>query len=56
MTFTARAPKKPVVHSATGQPEGRREMSADVFLSHSTADKPAVEELARRLAQAGMQA
>jgi TIR domain/NB-ARC domain len=28
---------------------GRSEMSAHVFLSHSTADKPAVEELAHRL-------
>ena len=27
----------------------------DVFLSHNNADKPAVEELARRLAQAGLQ-
>ena len=27
----------------------RSEMSAHVFLSHSTADKPVVEELARRL-------
>jgi hypothetical protein len=29
--------------------KGRREMSAHVFLSHSTADKPALEELAHRL-------
>jgi hypothetical protein len=27
--------------------------SFDVFLSHNNADKPAVEELARRLVQAG---
>ena len=27
----------------------------DVFLSHSSADKPAVEELARRLKQAGIE-
>ena len=25
----------------------------DIFLSHSTADKPAVEELARKLVEAG---
>ena len=31
-------------------------MSFHVFLSHSSADKPAVEELARRLAQQGIQA
>jgi hypothetical protein len=31
-------------------------MSFNVFLSHSTADKPAVEELARRLAKEGIQA
>ncbi len=30
-------------------------MSFDVFLSHSSADKPAVEELARRLADEGIQ-
>lgn len=29
--------------------KGRFEMSSHVFLSHSTVDKPAVEELARRL-------
>jgi len=29
-------------------------MSFHVFLSHSTADKPAVEELARRLAKEGI--
>jgi hypothetical protein len=33
----------------------RLEMSADVFLSHSTADKPAVEALAHRLAKEGIQ-
>ena len=27
----------------------------DVFLSHNSADKPAVEELARRLVKAGLQ-
>jgi hypothetical protein len=31
-------------------------MSFDVFLSHSSADKPAVEELARRLKEEGIQA
>ena len=31
-------------------------MSFKVFLSHSSADKPAVEELARRLAKEGIQA
>jgi hypothetical protein len=31
-------------------------MSFHVFLSHSTADKPAVEELPRRLAKKGIQA
>jgi WD40 repeat protein len=31
-------------------------MSSHVFLSHSSADKPAVEELARRLAKEGIQA
>ena len=31
-------------------------MSCHVFLSHSGADKPAVEELARRLAKEGIQA
>src|ERR1700746_3352441 len=31
-------------------------MSYHVFLSHSSADKPAVEELARRLAKEGIQA
>lgn len=31
-------------------------MSAHVFLSHSTADKPAVEQLARHLAEEGIQA
>ena len=31
-------------------------MPAHVFLSHSSADKPAVEELARRLAKEGIQA
>jgi hypothetical protein len=31
-------------------------MSYHVFLSHSSADKPAVEELARRLAKEGVQA
>jgi hypothetical protein len=31
-------------------------MSFHVFLSHSSADKPAVEELARRLAKEGIQA
>jgi tetratricopeptide (TPR) repeat protein len=31
-------------------------MSAHVFLSHSTADKPAVENLARRLAEEGIEA
>jgi hypothetical protein len=30
--------------------------SYHVFLSHSSADKPAVEELARRLAKEGIQA
>ena len=30
-------------------------MSFHVFLSHSSADKPAVEELARRLAKEGIQ-
>ena len=36
--------------------KGRCEMSAHVFLSHSTADKPAVENLARRLAEEGIEA
>ena len=31
-------------------------MSFHVFLSHSNADKPAVEELARRFAKEGIQA
>ena len=31
-------------------------MSFHVFLSHSSADKPAVEELAHRLAKEGVQA
>jgi hypothetical protein len=31
-------------------------MSAHVFLSHSTADKPTVENLARRLAEEGIEA
>jgi tetratricopeptide (TPR) repeat protein len=37
-------------------PEERLPMSFHVFLSHSSADKPAVEELARRLAKDGVQA
>jgi hypothetical protein len=36
--------------------KGRSEMSAQVFLSHSTADKPAAENLARRLAEEGIEA
>ena len=36
--------------------EGLPPMSFHVFLSHSSADKPAVEELARRLAKEGIQA
>jgi tetratricopeptide (TPR) repeat protein len=36
--------------------KGLCEMSAHVFLSHSTADKPAVENLARRLAEEGIEA
>lgn len=31
-----------------------REMGYDIFLSHNSADKPAVEELARRLVKAGL--
>ena len=34
----------------------RCKMPSHVFLSHSSADKPAVEELARRLAKEGIQA
>jgi hypothetical protein len=37
-------------------PEQLLQMPSHVFLSHSTADKPAVEELARRLAKEGIQA
>src|SRR6516225_4634409 len=36
--------------------EGLPPMSFHVFLSHSSADKPAVEELARRLAKEGIEA
>ena len=36
--------------------KGRSEMSSHVFLSHSTVDKTAVEELARRLNKEGIQA
>jgi TIR domain len=49
VTFTPRVPKKKLEIMLEAWLEVRSEMSAHVFLSHSTADKPAVEELARRL-------